>query len=171
MIRGCSVPTCDRAHYGKGFCRLHLDRVRAWGVPILPRPEKDMDWMPAVGHEATYEVSEFGDVRSLTTGKVLRGKANGPYRAVELDRVECLVHRIVALTYVGEPTGPLVALLHGTQGPGTRARALCREGHNFTTLASGKRRCLTCRRNHEREYRRLYGRSDRGTLIPKEQRR
>lgn len=29
--RVCSVDTCDRRHYAKDYCRLHYDRVRAYG--------------------------------------------------------------------------------------------------------------------------------------------
>lgn len=43
--RRCSVDGCARLHYGKGFCRLHYDRVRARGTTDLVttrRPRPDM---------------------------------------------------------------------------------------------------------------------------------
>lgn len=33
MDKSCSVPACNRAHYGRGFCNLHYQRWRTHGDP------------------------------------------------------------------------------------------------------------------------------------------
>lgn len=32
-MRACSVTDCERVHYGRGFCKLHYDRVKKHGDP------------------------------------------------------------------------------------------------------------------------------------------
>ena len=34
MLRLCSVGGCQRAHYARGWCKLHYGRWRAWGDPL-----------------------------------------------------------------------------------------------------------------------------------------
>lgn len=37
-MRTCSVPGCDRPHYGHGYCNMHWLRWRRTGDPLIVRP-------------------------------------------------------------------------------------------------------------------------------------
>ena len=86
-------------------------------------------WLPVVGFETTYEVSDFGDVRSLSRtvaarlghrpiiGKVLKQKTSAAgYRCVQLcdgRRIkDARVHRLVAEAFIPK-TGYLVRHIDG----------------------------------------------------------
>jgi hypothetical protein len=68
-------------------------------------------WLPVVGYDGLYEVSDLGRVRSLprqrTAGGILRPGTTYGYHRVSLSdgnvRRNLLVHRIVLLAFVGEP--------------------------------------------------------------------
>jgi len=38
--RLCSVQGCDRKHRGRGYCRLHLERIKRSGSPNIQKPSK-----------------------------------------------------------------------------------------------------------------------------------
>ena len=71
------------------------------------------EWMPVVGYEGLYEVSNHGRVRSLkrntTSGKILRGSARKNNGYVSLVLFKCgkgqgkLVHRLVAEAFISNP--------------------------------------------------------------------
>ncbi|MGG7510948.1 NUMOD4 motif-containing HNH endonuclease [Plantibacter sp. YIM 135249] len=108
------------------------------------------EWLPVHGHEGAYEVSSAGDVRNVVTGRVLKGTANdGGYLAVKLRRRGHLVHRLVAIAFLGAPeVGQEVC--HGNGNPadnrvenlrwGTRSENTSdqvRHGtHNHSSLSS-----------------------------------
>lgn len=77
-------------------------------------------WKPVVGYEGLYEVSDLGRVRSVPRvqvtntctrrlkGQVLKPRNNSGHHMVTLSdtkfkRKDLLVHRLVLLTFVGEP--------------------------------------------------------------------
>lgn len=71
-------------------------------------------WLPIQGYEGLYEVSDMGRVRSLkrntTSGKVLAQRiGTGGYPAVSLcnsnRKKSKVVHRLVAIAFVGNPEG------------------------------------------------------------------
>lgn len=87
-------------------------------------------WRPVPGYEGYYEVSDRGGVRSLTRtflkgdgrAYTTRGRVLAPlnvraYRRVGLSREgstkQFSVHRLVALAFLGNSTGPLVRHLDG----------------------------------------------------------
>lgn len=121
--RACSVPGCKRKYATSGYCGLHYDRLRRGRPlhrpPIEPRPGEE--WRPIPGWEDRYEASTLGRIKSRTTTvKNCRG-ANmvyperlrkpalhpGGYLSLSLSRdgidTTHLVHRLVALTFLGEP--------------------------------------------------------------------
>lgn len=62
------------------------------------------EWRPIVGHP-TYEVSSLGGVRRTKTGRKLRPvELSTRYLGVTLeDRIQYLVHRLVARAFIGPP--------------------------------------------------------------------
>lgn len=66
-------------------------------------------WLPAVGYEGLYEVSNKGNVRSLFRYKkqLIPSKGNNGYLSVELfkdkHRKRVLVHRLVAIAFIPNP--------------------------------------------------------------------
>ncbi len=100
-------------------------------------------WLPVIGYEGAYEVSDLGKVASLTRTvphgwsqwqlvpcKRLKPFINKGYYKVGLYHAEkkaklWLVHRLVALAHLGPcPDGLIV--LHGSRGP------LCNEASNLS---------------------------------------
>lgn len=81
-------------------------------------------WLPVVGHEGLYEVSDLGRVRSLprrtTAGRIMRPGLAGPYLRVQLHKdgapTSLRVHRLVAEAFLG----PLPPGQHTRHGPGGR---------------------------------------------------
>lgn len=47
LIRPCSVTSCERAHYGRGYCKLHMRRWQKYGDPTISRPPKQPQPSPA----------------------------------------------------------------------------------------------------------------------------
>ena len=65
-------------------------------------------WKPIAGYEGIYEVSSFGRVKSLKTGKVLKPLDHGNgYLCVNLSKKGKtkihLIHRLVAMAFVENP--------------------------------------------------------------------
>lgn len=68
--RTCSVDGCDSPPKARGWCSAHYQRWRIHGDPlgVHPEPENDLPgerWLPVVGHEDAYEVSNQGRLRSI----------------------------------------------------------------------------------------------------------
>ncbi len=74
----------------------------------------DERWLPAVGYEGVYEVSDLGRVRRIgaargaTPGRVLKATVNrSGYLVVRLTvgarSVKAFVHRLVAMAHIGPP--------------------------------------------------------------------
>lgn len=144
-------------------------------------------WKPVPEFEARYEVSDRGEVRSLRTGKpivpVLHRQGHfqvGLY--AEGKRHYRYVHRLVAESFLGEPTAEIVRhldgdpsnnglanLAYGSQsdnmidsiGHGTHVQSRkthCPRGHEYDTLntylsKAGKRHCKRCLVDRKRERR------------------
>lgn len=89
----------------------------------------DEEWRPVPGYEGFYEVSSIGRVRSLarmiltSTGRrfpvmerLLSTFPNGGYPTVRIykhNRCKTIqVHRLVALTFLGEPPDPSMEVCH-----------------------------------------------------------
>lgn len=85
-------------------------------------------WLPVVGYESAYEVSDLGRVRRVETARVLKASLNRPngYRHVGLSlrgkAATCRVHTLVCEAF------------HGTRPEGLEARHL--DGDSFNNLAS-----------------------------------
>lgn len=90
------------------------------------RPER---WLPVVGYEGLYEVSNDGHVRSLqrsclsksgktrtVPGKILKGSAWGPYLCVTLFRESVRLRRniqwLVAAAFIGPKPSPKLEVCH-----------------------------------------------------------
>lgn len=60
-------------------------------------------WKPVLGFEGRYEVSNLGNVKSLTRNKLLKPRSNHRYLFVDLgkDRERKYIHRLVWETFVG----------------------------------------------------------------------
>lgn len=83
----------------------------------------EMEWRP-IPDFSTYEISEFGDVRRLVAGITRsKGHVHLPYVNVDGYLAQCLcsdaderenvlVHRIVALTFIGEPPEEAMEVAH-----------------------------------------------------------
>ena len=78
------------------------------------------EWRPIEGYEGLYEVSNFGQVRSLIKGKLLKPTEsfNGYYVVnlyLEKKPTTHNVHRLVAVTFLGQPPEGHV-VCHGSKG-------------------------------------------------------
>ena len=119
--RGCSVKNCETQHYSLGYCRYHYRRSKAHGDPV-PRLAPDSAaerWLPVVGHETDYEVSNLGRVRRIgrgqgaTVGRVLcahlppEGYPKTALRRGAKRRMHW-VHRLVAEAFLGPSRGRIV---------------------------------------------------------------
>lgn len=83
----------------------------------------EMEWRVILGF-STYEISEYGDVRRVVGGITrTKGYVHRPYVNVdgylaqslcddEGERHVVLVHRMVALTFIGEPSDPDMEVAH-----------------------------------------------------------
>jgi hypothetical protein len=51
-------------------------------------------------HGETYEISEAGEVRKISTNKIVKTFVNNGYMVAKLNKKDVTIHRLVALTYV-----------------------------------------------------------------------
>lgn len=88
----------------------------------------DEVWLPVVGFEGYYEVSNYGDVRSIdrqvTDGRWFKGKIRKPYPSTSAGHLmvslyrgseehKWMVHRLVAFAFIGHPPEGKPYALHG----------------------------------------------------------
>jgi len=136
--RKCAYPGCHGLHKAHGWCRRHYRYFRLYGEP---RPLTDAPcvevlpgerWVPVVGYEGLYDVSDLGRVRSLARtvlrrdgrvlplmGRTLRQVPGGRgYLHVTLHRdgeaQTHPVHRLVGEAFLG----PLPVGQQTRHGPG-----------------------------------------------------
>ena len=48
----CSVPECGRGYYAKNYCRLHWERARRHGSPIIVQVPRDMPAAERLAHRS-----------------------------------------------------------------------------------------------------------------------
>lgn len=88
-------------------------------IEIKPNDQSFSIWRPVVGHEETYEVSSYGQIRRTKNssgtciGKVLKQEiTNNGYLRVRLSSngisLRALVHRLVLRAFMGPPLGKVV---------------------------------------------------------------
>lgn len=113
--RTCTIPDCNDPHWARGYCGKHYQRWAKHGTPLpytMQPPTDGEQWLPVVGYEGLYEVSDLGRVRRVAegpgtwAGRVLRDVLAGKgYRAVELYRSgkhrRRYIHQIVLDAFVG----------------------------------------------------------------------
>lgn len=121
--RRCSVSDCESPVSARGWCSPHYHRWHRTGSPENPTAEQgkgsDENWLPVVGFEGVYEVSDRGKVRSVSRvdphprlihvrriGKPrqLSEMRNGYLRVTlsHLGRsIQVSVHRVVLEAFVG----------------------------------------------------------------------
>lgn len=124
--RTCSL--CDNPWHKRDWCGAHYKRWYKYGDPLgQPAPKVTPDlpgerWLPVVGWEGLYDVSDLGRVRSESRlghpGRTLKPFTSGQYGylAVKLCRdgggVTAYVHQLVAQAFVG-PCPPGQQVRHG----------------------------------------------------------
>ncbi|MFJ4997129.1 NUMOD4 motif-containing HNH endonuclease [Microbacterium sp. NPDC088619] len=139
--RRCSVSDCSSPVSARGWCSRHYHRWHRTGSPVAPASpqgeseDHSQSWRPVVGFEGIYEVSDQGNIRSLTRidphprlGEVHRlGKrrsliemGNG-YMRVMLSsggkKSQVSVHRVVLEAFVGPcPPGMEACHANGIRG-------------------------------------------------------
>ena len=68
---------------------------------------EDLEWRDVVGYEGLYEVSNYGDVRNVRTGRILPGSTDGEYERVKLskdhEQHRYGKHRLVAQAFIPNP--------------------------------------------------------------------
>ena len=78
-----------------------------------PAPER---WLPVVGYEGLYDVSDLGRVRNSHTGRVMAPSRSGAYLGVKLCRDGAVtrhrIHRLVGEAFLG-PLPPGMVTRHG----------------------------------------------------------
>lgn len=92
----------------------------ARGAPVALSDER---WLPVVGWEGSYMVSDHGRIKSLRGhSKILVGSGNGGYRTVKLRdfprKANVGIHRLVLEAFVGPPPTPE---LEGCHDDGVRS--------------------------------------------------
>lgn len=127
--RICSIEGCDRPHKGYGWCRPHYRQWKRYGTPtptLSPIPLPGEDWLPVVGYESLYWVSDSGRVWSKqrvgSHGGILRTPPDAKgYPQVDLardgKRVHRYVHHVVTDAFLG-PIPPGLERRHLDGNPG-----------------------------------------------------
>lgn len=133
-VRLCTAPGCQKpTRHADPYCSMHLTRLARHGsldLPMAAAPPglPGEEWLPVVGFEGVYEVSNCGRVRRVRTclggqaGKLLGGKTSPrrPYRRVELRLApgsparDARVHQLVFEAFVGPvPPGHEINHING----------------------------------------------------------
>jgi hypothetical protein len=121
-------------------------------------------WVRIQGLDADYSVSDHGRVRNNNSGYILSDKRRNPHGYVHHRLLsagkqrEFLAHRLVALYFIGEPTGPSVRHLDDVKhnnhvsnlAYGTQAENMQDAIRNGTVGVGVRKRISRCRRGgHE----------------------
>lgn len=136
--RTCGVVGCDRPARARGWCKNHWQNWRRHGSPhgasvaLIPDLPGER-WLPVVGYEGLYEVSDWGRVKSLDKivptffgSRLVRGRlliqspSQYGHPQVSLYRngesITAKVHRVVGEAFLG----PLPVGEETRHGPGGR---------------------------------------------------
>lgn len=122
MLGQCTSPDCNRPAYCKSLCKRHYGnaKMRQWRALIVRPVPPDLPgerWLPIVGYEGWYEVSDLGRIkrvaagRGSTVGRILRDQDHRDgRRSITLKRSReqhtFLVHRLVAAAFHPIPDYP-----------------------------------------------------------------
>lgn len=171
-MRGCSVESCERVHYGKGFCSLHYRRWKRNGDPRITRRIFGRD------NEATLlKLEQRMEVDPSTSCWIWSGaKIPDGYGQVRHQGKPAAVHRVAYSLLVGPiPEGltldhlcrrrdcfnpdhlePVTAIENTRRGDHktshrNRVKTHCKRGHplagdNLVCTSQGKRQCRMCNR-------------------------
>jgi len=163
------------------MCQPHYARQWRTGSPLPPEPAATPGevWLPVVGHEGRYEVSDMGRVRRVAyargarVGRVMRGIPNvSGYLALGLSnngkRSMATIHRLVAEAFLG-PGQEGMEIRHldnnkTNNTPGNLAWGTRQENVDDRTASGGywwrgeKHRSARLTEEQVREIRRLAGR-------------
>ena len=118
-MRKCSIEGCEGKHFGRSYCNKHYKKMKRYGDPLYVFVKTE--WKPVLGFEGYYEVSNKGDVKSLTNrktmkngvSKLFRGKVlssysdKDGYRCIDLYkdgvRSKKKIHRLVCESFIRPP--------------------------------------------------------------------
>lgn len=159
--------------------RYSVERIRS-----LPTADvAEVKWLPVVGYEGLYEVSNFGDVRS-TNGSIihqsLSRKRNTDYKVVWLKKdgigKNAYVHRLVAEAFIENPNAYPIINHKDEDGTNNRVGNLewCTNAYNLTygtaiERGASKKRGVLLGEDHKKkisESMKRYNLTDESTSIP-----
>lgn len=100
----------------------NLSSLHSVDQPHFPTPNYDQkvftrrvfstpkeEWRPILGFEGKYDVSNYGEVRSVKTGAFLKKEDKKGYRRFEIfkpgERTRITAHRLVAIAFIPNPEG------------------------------------------------------------------
>lgn len=181
-LRVCSIDGCDRAHYGRGWCRRHYDMWRNHGDPLAasiptrfwarvdkegPIPSEHPDLGPCWLWMGCRDAAGYGRV-----GRGGRGNTTSAYRwayeethgtlssDVHLHHV-CENKACVRSTHL-RPMSVREHMAQHDQGAPKRAKTECRQGHPYDAENTrldplGRRICRICERAAGRKWYREHG--------------
>lgn len=92
--------------------RTRLARLKAVLSDELIGSASGESWRPVVGHEDDYEVSSYGRIRNLETGRISYGAPTNRYLMFNFNGDRQYVHRVVLRTFVGPPPFPRAECNH-----------------------------------------------------------
>lgn len=125
----CSISGCPDPQVARKWCKNHYEHWRQHGVPVSPpepgRYQDGENWLPVVGWEGLYEVSDRGRVWSIRSHRTLKYRLDGyGYPTVTLcekrnspggRQIMVPVHRLMAAAFLRpRPDGQGVRHLDGS---------------------------------------------------------
>lgn len=174
--RCCSVEDCNRKHYGRGYCQMHLARLRRFGDPLIargPRPSAEQRFWAKVNKDGPIPLHapHLGACWIWTGSPINSGYGN----FYSERRTFVLAHRFAYELLVGPvPEGltidhlcrvplcvnpahlePVTQAENNRRAAEANRRDHCPHGHEYTPENSyiaprGDRRCRECDRIHSR---------------------
>lgn len=158
--RTCSIEGCGKPVKARGWCGAHHQNWRRTGtpygisaVPVVGLPGER--WLPIVGWESLYQVSDLGRVYSVRKGRFIGWTTGNGYRLATLcdgegNDEQQYIHVLVAEAFIGpKPPGEEVRHLDGTRTNnvwtnlawGTRSENMRDKERHGTSWQLNKTRC------------------------------